>query len=153
MASPKLEVFFLFNQTTGAPKTGQGGISFSCYKNSNGADLTPPTISEIGGGAYGFIPTLPSDASLGLVYVINTGSGVMPTHVTRYVRPEDYTTDEIPLIKAVSIGKWQVFTDGDDANRLVLYDLDGTTVIARFDLKDDEGNPSAVKPFSRTPVA
>jgi hypothetical protein len=153
MASPKLEVFFLFNQTTGAPKTGQAGIAFSCYKNSNGVDLTPPAITEIGGGAYGFIPTLPEDKSLGVVYVVSTGSGVMPMYFTRYIRPEDYTTDDIPLIKAVSVGKWQVFTEGDDANRLVLYDLDGTTVIARFDLKDDTGEPSATKPFSRTPVA
>lgn len=99
MASPQLEAFFLFD-STGAVITAQTGMTFLCYKDSSGADVTPqPTISAIGGGAYGFTPTLPSDPTKGLVYIINT-NGAYPTRISRYVRPEDYTTDTIPAMES-----------------------------------------------------
>ncbi len=159
MASPKLEVFFLFDMHTNNLVAGQGGMSFLIYKDSAGNDLAAPSIVEIGGGAYGFLPTFPADPNLGVVYVIDTGANVVPTRVMRYVRPEDYTTDSIPtvlsyvdLVRKISIGKWSVVTSGPDENRLVLYDLDGTTVIAKFNLTDASGNPTTDQPYTRTPV-
>jgi len=89
MPSPQMEVFFLFDQTTGMPKTGQTGLAFSSYTDETGTPLSQPSIVEIGGGAYGFTPVFASTAH-GIVYVLSCGSGVQPTYVTRYARPEDW---------------------------------------------------------------
>lgn len=55
-------------------------------------------------------------------------------------------------LKDIGIGKWQVFTSGADANRLVLYRQDGSTVLKKFDLKDSVGDPTYINPFARNPV-
>lgn len=52
----------------------------------------------------------------------------------------------------IELGKWQIFTTGPDANRLVLYKPDGTTVIKKFDLKNADGVLTFVNPLSRTPA-
>lgn len=180
MASPKLEVFFLFDQTTGEPVTGQTGIAFETYKNDQGVNVLPqPTISEIGGGAYGFLPVF-ADADRGIVYVIECGSDVSPARVSRYMRPEDWRTDNVDVavstrasqtsvdsLGALALeeleekvdriihfneGKWQIHTTGSDANRLVIYDEDGTTVLVKFDLYDSSGIPTSVNPYKKVPV-
>lgn len=152
MATPKLEVFFLFDNN-GDPKTGVTGLTFSTYKDHLGVNITPqPTISEIGGGAYKFLPVFVSDQ--GIVYVVNA-TGSNPKYVTKFMRPEDYAAEEagagqIDAIDA-ALGKWQIFTSGPDANRLVIYRQD-TTVLKKFDLFDKDGLPTAVNPFRREPV-
>jgi hypothetical protein len=49
-------------------------------------------------------------------------------------------------------GKWVIETTGPDANRLVLYKLDGITILKKFNLADINGDPNFINPFSRTPV-
>jgi hypothetical protein len=88
MASPKLEVFFLYNATTGAPLTGQTGLTFTSYKNDLGTNLAQPTISELGGGAYGFTPVF-ADLARGITYLVNT-NGAVPAYFSRFMRPEDW---------------------------------------------------------------
>lgn len=51
-----------------------------------------------------------------------------------------------------ALGKWEIFTTGPDANRLVLYKSDGVTVLKKFDLANSAGSPAFVNPFKRTPV-
>jgi hypothetical protein len=100
MASPKSEVFFLYDASTGAPAIGVTGMSFDTYKNDLGADISNPTISEIGGGAYKFTPVFASP-DRGLAYVLNTNSVlVSPTRVARYMRPEDWNLDQITDISS-----------------------------------------------------
>lgn len=95
MASPKYLVFFIFDQITGAPITGAtigvSGIHFLSYKDHNGANISQPTIVEMGGGGYGFIPTFSTDQ--GISYCIDCGSGAQPPNVFGYLRPEDYYVD------------------------------------------------------------
>ena len=150
MASPKMEVFFLFNDATDAPKTGQTGLSFDSYKDEAGTDVSPqPAIVEIGGGAYGFTPAFPS-SSHGICYVLNCGSGVFPTHVTRYMRSEDWLPDGIQTLLDVGLGGATV----DAAlKQMILYKPDGITEIARFNLLDDTG-AATVGPsiFSKVPA-
>lgn len=55
-------------------------------------------------------------------------------------------------IKDHALGKWEIKLDGPDANRLVLYKADGVTVLKKFNLTDSDGNPTAVNPYTRTPV-
>jgi len=60
-------------------------------------------------------------------------------------------TDTSSLI-VVSVGKWTIFKTGPDANRLILYELDGVTVHKKFDLKDDTGAPSTTTVYERDPL-
>ncbi|NDD85136.1 hypothetical protein EBZ38_12805 [bacterium] len=161
MASPKIEVIFLYNEITGSPITG-ASFTFETYKDNTGANITPPSITEIGGGAYSFTPSFTTDK--GIVYVLRADtSGATPKRVSRYMRPEDWNTDnsDIPTstvndavseLISIAKGKWEIKTTGPDANRLILYDIDGVTVIKKFNLKDSSGNPTATAVFSREPV-
>jgi hypothetical protein len=148
--SPKIVVFFLYDSTTGAPLAGQTP-TFSTYKDDTGTNLTQPVISEIGGGAYKFTPTFPSGR--GIAFAISSGSAnALPAYQVGYLRPEDYFVDDIAILKQIETGKWQIHTSGPEANRLVIYDADGTTVLYRFDLADSSGAATTVAPFRRTPV-
>jgi hypothetical protein len=49
-------------------------------------------------------------------------------------------------------GRWKIHVSGDDANRMVIYDEDGTTPLAKFDLFDAAGNATPLNPFERVPV-
>ena len=180
MSSPKIETVFLFNPTTGAPLTGQASLmSFDCYRDDQGTSLSAPTISEIGvSGVYKFTPTF-SDPARGIVYILNCGSGANPTHVTRYMRPEDWNSDNTDALSStlataanlatltsstagitttttllvdILLGDQSVKTSGGDANRLVLLKQDGTTVIKKFNLTDANAVPTTTNPFTRTGI-
>ena len=160
MSSPKMDVFFIFD-ATGVPLTGQAHLmSFLSYKTDLGVDYVPhPTIIEIGGGAYGFLPLFPVDTSRAMVYVLSTGAYANPTAITRYMRPEDYTTDVIPNVQALAQdikdfneGRWQIVTSGPDINRMLVFAPDGLTVIKRFNLYDRDGMSTFIEPFQRSPV-
>lgn len=148
--APIYEIFFVTSATTGLPLTGAAGaMSFANYTNEAGSVLTPPAISEIGGGFYKFSISYASP-SHGVVYsILTTGS---PAYVYRYARPTDYSTDLIPDLHTIAVGKWSIATSGGNANTLILYDLDGTTVLYKFNLLDSSGNPTSTAPFTRVPV-
>lgn len=90
MTSPRLEVLFFYDASTGAPLTGLSP-SFTSYRNDLGTSLTPPTITEIGGGAYGFTPVF-SDPARAIAYVAYGGSGSAPRY-SRLMRSEDWAAD------------------------------------------------------------
>lgn len=160
MASPKLEAFAIFNLSTGAPMTGQAGsMSFLTYKDDTGVNVTPvPTIVEIGGGWYGFLPSFPANPNKGVVYTVDTGPNANPTKVTRYMRPEDYNADAIPTIQALAErirdfgeGKWEIATTGPNANHFIVYAADGVTVLRKYQLLDASGLPTTTNPYKRSP--
>lgn len=149
MASPKILVFALFRASDGTPFTGQTP-TFSNYTDETGSAVTPPAISEIGGGLYKFTPVFPTDH--GIAFVIDAGASAASRYVYGYLRPEDYYLDKILDLQDEVLGKWEVVTSGLDANRLVLYRQDGTTVLVKFDLTDNSGSPTTTAPYKRTPV-
>jgi hypothetical protein len=172
MASPKIEVVFIYDQN-GDPlpglTIGSGGVEFASYKDDLGVNLSMPTITEIGGGAYKFTPVFPSNR--GIVYVLKTGPTGNPKYVAKFMRPEDFNLDnaDVPTSSVVAggsttlepkidellqiqKGKWEIATAGPDANRLIIYEADGTTVLKKFDLLDVNGLPTAINPFKRIPV-
>lgn len=152
MASPKIEVFFLYNESTGTPLTGQVGLlTFDTYVNDLGAAVTQPSFTEIGGGAYFFTPVF-ANPNRGIVYIVNSGAGATPARVARFMRPEDWTTDDISTLLKYQEGRWKVFTSGPDANRLVIYDTDNVTVLKKFDLLDNTAAPGVFNILERTPV-
>lgn len=160
MASPTVEIFFVYNLSTGVPLTGQAGsMSFDVYKDTSGTNLSQPAITEIGtSGVYKFTPVF-ADPTKGIVYILNTGAGGNPARIARFMRPEDYITDNITDIQTVlsnikeyQQGKWQIFTSGGDNFRMVFYDTTGSTVLAKYDLADDSGAPTTTNVFKRTKV-
>lgn len=150
MASPHIEVFFIYDGS-GNPVTG-GNPSFLTYKDDQGTDLSQPSITEIGGGAYKFTPVF--GANRGIVYIVATDG--TPSRVANFLRPEDYNLDNadgpVSTLIKISTGKWEIKISGSDANRMILYDVDGTTPLYKFDLLDSSGLPTAINPFKRSPV-
>lgn len=123
-------------------------MSFIAYKTEAGVDITPqPEIKMIGGGAYKFTPDTPPGTH-GLMYVLSTGG--YPAFVARYFRVEDYYTDKLLPIESDLFGRWRVSTTGGDAYKIVFYQPDGLTVLAKHNLFDAAGAPTVFNPFTRT---
>lgn len=59
---------------------------------------------------------------------------------------------DIAYLTKLQEGRWKIHLTGADANRLVIYDEDGTTPLVKFDLLDGAGDPTYINPFERTPV-
>jgi hypothetical protein len=150
MSSPKIEVFFVYNDA-GEPLPGLTP-TFDVYKSDLGVDLSQPTITEIGtSGAYKFTPNVTSDVTKGIAYVVNCGATAWPRRLARYIRPEDFAVDYLPDLYAEAFGKWRIFTSGPDANRLIIYAVDGS-VLKKFDLFDSGGAATSINPYSKEPV-
>lgn len=151
--SPHVVVFFV-TDSTGTPVTGgAGGMSFERYSDDTGSALSAPAITEIGNGLYKFTPTFPASPARGTVYVLNTGTNRVPQRYWAYLRPEDWSGDDVPpVLKKVLTNRSKIFSSGPEANRLVVYDDDGTTVLFRFDLKDQLGVASPINPFEKLPA-
>lgn len=148
-ASPHIIVFSIFSAATGAPLTGQTP-TFLTYADETGVAITSPTISEIGGGLYKFTPTFTAGHTA--CFMIDTGASSASRYTFGCVRPEDFYIDYLLDLEDELFGKWQVFTSGPDANRLVLYRQDGVTVLKKFDLQNAAGSPTSTQPFVRLPV-
>lgn len=140
---------------------------------------SPPVITELvsagAGGTYYFdyAPTFD------IVYEIDGGASVAEVTI-RYqsdtIGPADTWVDEptsqvasdvwtdsngyadgtrgaaLTRLAHIEEGRWKIFTTGGDANRLVLYDADGSTVLQKWDLKDSAGAPTSTTVFERIPV-
>jgi hypothetical protein len=57
------------------------------------------------------------------------------------------TQTDLELVRKHSVGRWRI-----TANQLLVYDDDGTTVLARFNLFDADGNPAVTNVRERVPV-
>lgn len=148
MAAPTPEVFLVLSLTTSLPLTG-ATPTFSYYAKETGSTVSQPSISEIGGGLYKFTPVF-ADTTHGICYVIATGGN--PAYVTRYMRPTDYATDLLPDISAIEKGAWEIKQSGPNANKLLIYDTDNTTILFSFNLYDNAGSLTSVNPFKRVPA-
>jgi hypothetical protein len=180
MSSPKLETIFIFNQSTGVPLSGQSSLMFfDCYRDDLGNSITPPTITEIGSaGVYKFTPVF-ADPARGIVYILNCGTGANPQRVTRYMRPEDWNSDNTDVLSSTlatsstatglssaiasiqtdttllldcELGDESVVASGSDANRFIKYKQDGTTIIKKYNLTDANNVPTVTDPFNRKGV-
>lgn len=149
-ASPHYIVFLVTDLATGAPKAGAlGSLSFLTYKDDLGGSPATPTLVEFGGGLYGFIPNYTAGHGVGFVIqTLNT-----PAYVYGFTRPEDWYIDNtdwpISNLKEWQQGTWQIVTTGPDTNKMIFYGTDGVTVLHKFSLLDQNGNPTVVNPFKR----
>ncbi len=143
MASPRIVGFALFDGS-GNPLAGQAP-TFATYKNEAGANLTQPSIVEIGGGLYFFTPTL--DPAHCIAYMIDGGMSANPRYNFDVIRPEQFDVDLIHPALKVLTNRWKIA-----ANQLVIYDNDGTTVLYTFNLFDATHTPTMSQIFERVPV-
>lgn len=147
-----MEVFFVKSTADNLPLIGEVlNFAFETYVNDTGDPIAEPTIVELGGGLYGFTPVF-ADPTRGIAYVITTSALGNPDRVYRYMRPEDWNPDKIDTLMQIEVGKWEIVTTGPDANRLIFYDTDGTTVLYKFDLFNSIGAASVLNPYKRVPV-
>ncbi len=147
-----MEIFFVKSVADNLPLVGAVvDFAFETYVNDGGDPVSPPAIIELGGGLYGFTPIF-ADTTRGIAYVITTSVLGNPDRVYRYMRPEDWNPDLLETLLQIEVGKWEIKTTGPDANRLIFYDVDGTTVLYKFDLKDSVGSPTVLNPYLREPV-
>lgn len=58
----------------------------------------------------------------------------------------------VELTKKIQRNRWKIHTTGPDANRMVIYDDDGTTILLKFDLKNSAGAASTTAPFEKVPA-
>lgn len=150
MATPNPEVLFVYDGATGAPYTGLAtALSFTTYKDDTGANVTPPTITKVTDGIFKFTPVFSGHA---IYYIVSTGQA--PLYLARYMRPEEANTDSIPTILS-TIQQMQQFEQGRwkmVSNQLIVYESDGVTELATFNLFDSSGNPTTANPFERVPA-
>lgn len=68
--------------------------------------------------------------------------------------PEDPASQEkvdkieldVSLIRSIELGRWKIDTEN---NQMIFYSEDNVTEVARYDLKDSNGNPSSSEVFER----
>lgn len=89
MANPRYVGLF-FADNTGAGLTGLTP-AFDTYMDSDGNPITPPSISEAGGGHYFFQPDM--DPDLGIFYTVNAGPTAYPQRYAAYIRYEEWNID------------------------------------------------------------
>lgn len=135
-ASPQQVAFALFN-TDYTPATGQV-LTFTTYNNENGTPITPPGISELGGGFYRFAPVFDSSHTA-FAYLIDTAGTIQPAVVYGYIDETDFsppapTPPEPSLFNTLSTTTTTINYGQDtyDLTDLPLIDtqIDGITNIA-----------------------
>lgn len=57
------------------------------------------------------------------------------------------TQTDLETVLKHTTGRWKIY-----ANQMIIYDDDGTTVLARFNLFDADGNPAVTNVRERVPV-
>ena len=121
-----------------------GSIRYSIY-DTLGSEITSATntgIYELGTstGLYGVELNLNNRFSGSIVWSVNGNTRV-------------YATEEIKMdqkmARFIHTGRWQI---DEDTNQMIFYEDDNVTEIARYDLKDRDGNASITEIFERTRV-
>ncbi len=119
-------------------------IRYSIY-NTLGTETTSATntgVYQLGTstGLYGVELNLNNRFSGSIVWSVDGNTNV-------------YATEEIKMdqkmARFIHTGRWII---DENTNQMVFYEDDNVTEIARYDLKDRDGNPSIDEIFERTRV-
>lgn len=84
-------IAFSLVDDSGAPKTDAVPV-FADYRDRAGAARTPPPVTHLGGGVYGFTPA-DSDEEVGTVFLVDAGAGANPRRMSGNV-----TTKAAPFL-------------------------------------------------------
>jgi hypothetical protein len=165
----------------GSSQTGLTGTIGVTLLNADGTTKTARTttgIYEIDGGCYGKDITFDDDWYGIIKWDTGGGSPVYAVEEYNYVatdvsnlaleatvsgiqvdldNPDQYKADVSALaleatvsdIKEMEYGRWLI---DENNNQMIFYGIDNTTEIARFNLKDKDGNASYINVFERVKV-
>ena len=147
-----------------------GAVTASVQKADGSTAAVTVTISDwsettfgafSGTGSYELIlPAGALDTTGQLIYAISTPGNRTHVGVIKVVANEEVDTytlantisGTVERIQVLKEGRWKIFDSGPDANRLVLYDFDGISILQKWDLKDKTGAPSSTEVYERVPV-
>jgi hypothetical protein len=83
------------------------------------------------------------------ITTLNTKLGVPAVSVSADIAA---VSTIVTTLQKIETGRWKIHTSGLDANRIVLYEVDGVTPLYKFDLKDSAGAATFNSPFERVLV-
>lgn len=150
---------------SGNPVVGAGyGTISATIEKSDGTtvNMTMSALNwiEVTSGAFNglgkydlVIPASMVNTTGILVFAVTGPSSSKFIGVCKIVANEEADTyAKVARIQVLKEGRWKTFTSGPDANRLVLYAADGTTVLQKWDLKNSAGTASTNDVSERIPV-
>jgi len=120
-----------------------GSIQYAVYDTlgSESIALTNNSVYEVGSdtGIYGVELNLSTQFS---------GSILWKVENTNIYASEEIKIDQ-KMARYIHTGRWIV---DENNNQMIFYEDDNVTEIARYDLKDKNGNPTVESIFERTKV-
>lgn len=130
---------------TAAIEKSDGTVAALSLSGANWVEITTGTFA--GSGRYTLVlPTSATDTH-GILNV-----AVKSSASAHFLGSFKVVSAEGADIMKYHEGRWKIAVSGADANRLVIYDTDGTTVLKKFDLKDANGNSTPYNPFEKLPL-
>jgi hypothetical protein len=152
--------------TSGSGVTGVlvGAISVTVVKSDGtvqnvtpaGGDWTEITTGAFNGtGMYELQLSGSSFLNItgAFTYAVANASAKTYLGTVKIVAYEEVDTKAVvDRLRRLNEGRWKIFTAGGDANRLVLFDSDGTSVLQKWDLKDQSGSATTTNVFERVPT-
>lgn len=147
----------------GKTKTGLLTVGYTLY-DTIGVVVTPRTEDDVyevgnGTGIYSAEVTFPDNFSGTILW--DTGQGVATAYASEEQNSADsaaaLVTDintikstlnaDLTFVKDMLGGQWKI----DDKNfQMIFYKSDNVTEVARFDLRDNKGDPSFLSVFLRS---
>jgi len=153
----------LRSATDGSALTGKAYTAVTCYIQKQAGSSAVKTLAgtdwfEIDAtnfpGVYDLLLSTTNTDTVGFIKYSVTVSGAVPyfglLEIVANVT-SDVVTDTSVLRKYAD-GRWKIHVTGGDANRLVLYDTDGTTPLIKFNLFDAGGTATSSNPYERVKV-
>jgi len=120
-----------------------GSIQYAVYDTLGGesVSLTNSNVYEVGSntGIYGVELNLSTQFS---------GSILWKVENTNIYASEEIKIDQ-KMARYIHTGRWIV---DENNNQMIFYEDDNVTEVARYDLKDKNGNPTVESIFERTKV-
>ena len=118
-----------------------GSIRYELYDTLGGqvVSATNTGIYEIGTstGLYGVQLNLSTQFSGSIVWSVNGNTNVYAT--------EEVKIDQ-KMARYIHTGRWEV---DENTNQMIFYQDDNVTEMGRFDLKNEDGEPSVASVFKR----
>lgn len=146
--------------TLGVPVTGVvfGGVTATIQRSdlttvsvnpASGAFWSEVTFGAFAGqGIYNFV--LPASVITVpgiLLFVVVAGGTTYQSYINVVANIESDTYAEAQITAKIATGRWRIFN-----NQLMVYDADDTTVLYRFNLLDQNEDPTNTNVFERVPA-
>jgi hypothetical protein len=58
----------------------------------------------------------------------------------------------VDILQKIETGRWKYFKTGPNANKMIIYEPDGTTPLYTFNMLDETGTGTSINPYERVPA-